>query len=45
MCYFIIWTPKGHHILEIEFNQNLYKIITYASEKYYYENYIPQFYE
>ena len=45
MCYFIIWTPKGHQILEIEFDQNLYKIITYASEKYYFENYIPQFYE
>ena len=45
MCYFIIWTPKGHHILEIEFDPNLYKTTTYASEKYYFENYVTQFYK
>ena len=44
LCYFIIWTPKGHLILEIDFDPDLYQSMEVAAKKYFYEKYVTDFF-
>ena len=44
LCYFIIWTPKGHLILEIDFDPALYQSMEIAAKKYFYEKYVTDFF-
>ena len=43
-CYFIIWTPNGHLILEIDFDSALYQSMEIAAKKYFYEKYVTDFF-
>ena len=45
LCYFIIWTPKGHLILEIDFDPDLYQSMEIAAKKYFYEKYVTDFFQ
>ena len=43
-CYFTIWTPKGHKVLSVAFDKELYNIIKSSAEKYYYNHYLKDFF-
>ena len=43
-CYFTIWTPKGHKVLSVTFDEELYNIIKSSAEKYYYNHYLKDFF-
>ena len=44
-AFFVVWSPHGHLIIPIEFDENLYISIKRSVKKYYFDHYLQNFFK